>query len=140
MFQSDNTLYRRNINCCRLKRQHRMKQNISTLADDENDEYEFDYTLSDIQLVIFGFFIFVIILTAVIGNILTIFSFIRDKQLHTVYNIYIVNLATNDFLSALFTMVLYGMYTLLQYKWILGYHLCKILYVISRFVSNPLSS
>lgn len=106
-----------------------MTNNVSTPADDQN-EFEFDYSLSDPQLVIFGFSICVIILTAVIGNILTIISFMMDKQLHTVYNIYIVNLATTDFLLASFTMVLYGAYTLLEYTWVLGYHLCKILYVV----------
>lgn len=77
-----------------------------------------------------GVIIVLVILTAVVGNVLTITAFIRDKQLRIIYNIYILNLAIADLLIACVSMPFYAVYTLTRYSWPFGYHFCKMYMVI----------
>ncbi|CAC5414181.1 HRH3 [Mytilus coruscus] len=73
-----------------------------------------------------GVIIIPVILIAVIGNALTICSFIRDKGLHKTCNVYILNLAIADFLIGAITMPIYLTYTFGNNVWIFGYHFCKV--------------
>jgi hypothetical protein len=79
------------------------------------------YIFNDGVLIFAGFIIIFMIIQAVIGNSLTILSFIRDKQLRTTYNIYLVNLAVADLMIATISMSIYLTYTLRRNVWLYGY-------------------
>ncbi|XP_041358865.1 histamine H3 receptor-like isoform X2 [Gigantopelta aegis] len=68
----------------------------------------------------------IIILTTVIGNLLIITSYLRDRSLRTSYNIYIFNLAIADMLIGFNSMSLYTAYTIKGFYWPLGRAMCKI--------------
>ena len=72
---------------------------------------------------------------AVIGNTLTIISFIKDAQLRVVYNVYIVNLAICDLLIGIVSMAFYSVYTLETFTWLFGDMFCKI-WLCMDFTSN----
>ncbi len=65
-----------------------------------------------------------------IGNALTITSFCMDRQLRTVANYYILNLAATDLLVGLVSVPFYGIFTLLDYHWPFGPAVCKVYCVI----------
>ena len=66
-----------------------------------------------------------LIFMALAGNALTIISFIRDKRLRTVYDLYIFNLAITDMAVGCVSMPLYSTYTLREFIWTFGPGLCK---------------
>ncbi|XP_041358729.1 muscarinic acetylcholine receptor M2-like [Gigantopelta aegis] len=68
----------------------------------------------------------ILILTTVTGNLLVIISYLRDKSLQTIYNIYIFNLAIADMLIGFNSMSLYTAYTITGFYWPLGRAMCKI--------------
>ncbi|XP_067660512.1 histamine H3 receptor-like [Haliotis asinina] len=68
----------------------------------------------------------VLILLAVVGNLLVIISYLRDKQLQTVHNLYILNLAVADFFLGAISMVFYADFTLKSWNWVFGRVFCKI--------------
>ncbi|KAJ8298413.1 hypothetical protein KUTeg_024944 [Tegillarca granosa] len=103
-----------------------MADNTTEMLTSEDEE---DSLPLSVQLIA-GLIIIMVIFTALVGNVLTIAAFIRDKQLRVVYNIYIVNLAIADLLIACVSMPFYAVYTLTRYSWPFGYHFCKLYMVI----------
>ena len=75
---------------------------------------------------ILAILISIVIFLAVIGNTLTIISFIKDAQLRVVYNMYIVNLAICDLFLGIVSMTFYAVYTLETFTWPFGDIFCKI--------------
>lgn len=65
------------------------------------------------------------IIVAVGGNILIIISYIRDKQLQTVHNMYLLNLAVTDLLLGCISMPFYAVYTITNWHWPFGTGFCK---------------
>lgn len=105
-------------------------QNTTFTEDEYNQE---TYNVPQEALVVAGIVIIPVIVIALVGNLLTILSFIRDKQLHQSINIYILNLAIADFFIGLISMPIYLIYTLNKNVWIFGYHVCKA-YLLSDVV------
>ena len=68
------------------------------------------------------------------GNTLTIMSFCQDRQLRTVANYYIINLAVTDLLVGLTSVPFYAPFTLLDYHWPFGYTFCKVYNVVDFLV------
>ncbi|XP_071088818.1 histamine H3 receptor-like [Haliotis cracherodii] len=68
----------------------------------------------------------VLILLAVVGNLLVIISYFRDKQLQTVHNLYILNLAIADLFLGAISMIFYADFTLRSWNWVFGRVFCKI--------------
>ncbi|XP_067660513.1 histamine H3 receptor-like [Haliotis asinina] len=68
----------------------------------------------------------VLILLAVVGNLLVIISYFRDKQLQTVHNLYILNLAIADLFIGAISMIFYADFTLKSWNWVFGRVFCKI--------------
>ena len=67
-----------------------------------------------------------IIVVNIIGNSLTLRAFATDHQLRASnWNIYIVNLATTDLLTAVVVMPLYLLYTVQELNWTLGEEMCR---------------
>ena len=99
----------------------------NTSIDDYEDE---EYVASDGMLIFAGFVIIFMICLAVTGNTLTILSFVRDKQLRTTYNTYLVNLAVADLIIAVVSMSIYLSYTLRRNVWLFGYAFCKVYSVL----------
>ena len=93
------------------------------------DDYE-EYIASEGVLIFAGFVIIFMILLAIVGNTLTIFSFIRDQHLRNTYNIYLVNLAVADLVIAVISMTIYLTYTLRKNTWVYGYDFCKVYSVL----------
>ncbi|XP_067663613.1 histamine H3 receptor-like [Haliotis asinina] len=65
------------------------------------------------------------IILAVGGNSLIIISYIHDKQLQTVHNMYLLNLAVTDLLLGLISMPFYTVYTVTEWHWPFGQGFCK---------------
>lgn len=82
--------------------------------------------LSTTVLVPIGIVIVLIIIVALVGNSLTILSYIIDKRLRNVYNTYILNLAITDLLITISSMFFYAIYTLKSEIWIFGEKFCKV--------------
>ena len=74
--------------------------------------------------IVSGFGILILIVLAVMGNLLVIMSFIKDKQLQTVYNMYIIGLAICDFFIGSISMPFYAYFTLNEWVWVFGYTFC----------------
>jgi hypothetical protein len=72
------------------------------------------------------------IVLAVGGNALTIAAYFRDRQLQSVYNLYIVNLAVADLSIACVSMPFYVIYTFNAFNWPFGRAFCKI-YLVNDF-------
>ena len=87
-------------------------------------------------MVLIVLFVFIIILTAVGGNFLTILAFITNKQLRTPHNIYICNLAITDLLVGLASIPFYGIYLIQSF----GGFLCKLMIVIDYTICTCSSS
>jgi len=68
----------------------------------------------------------VLVTLTIVGNVLTIIAFIRDKRLHTVYDLYIFNLAITDLFIGLISMPFYAVYTLREFVWDFGPVFCKV--------------
>lgn len=81
-------------------------------------------------IILFGIFIGNVIIFGITGNILTIIAYVRDKQLRTVYNTFLVNLAVTDLLLCIVSMSFYAIFTLQTYTWNFGYYFCKAYMVI----------
>ncbi|XP_050415635.1 histamine H3 receptor [Patella vulgata] len=75
------------------------------------------------------------ILFAVVGNLLVIMSYIRDKQLRIVMNVYLLNLAIADFLIGIISMPLYAAYTVRDY-WPFGKAFCKLFLINDYTMCN----
>ena len=95
--------------------------------DEDADE---DETLPLSVTIPMGLAMACLIIFAIIGNLLTIISYIRDRNLRTVYNTFILNLAITDLLIGCLSMGVYSSYDLASYHWFFGYHVCKIWLVI----------
>ncbi|VDI68841.1 histamine receptor H3 [Mytilus galloprovincialis] len=107
-----------------ISREKTMYANITTY-NTTNEVVDNEYTASRELLVIAGIVIVPVIVITLIGNILTIISFIRDRKLHESINIYILNLAIADLLIGIISMPIYLAYTLDDSVWIFGYQFCK---------------
>jgi hypothetical protein len=101
--------------------------NMANITSDEEEENG-DFTLYSV--IIFGIIISMLIMVAIIGNVLTIVAYIRDKKLHSVYNTFLLNLSVTDLLLATVSMTFYAVYTLESFTWPFGYHFCKVYMVI----------
>ncbi|XP_076445854.1 histamine H3 receptor-like [Babylonia areolata] len=66
------------------------------------------------------------IVTAVCGNLLIVLSFWRDRRLRTVQNMYLLNLAVCDLTVGAVSMPIYLVYTVLNFRWILGVAMCRL--------------
>lgn len=100
---------------------YRLKMMINlthALVDETIEENEKEFGLG--VLIPCGIIIALIIVVAIVGNIFTIVAFVKDKKLHTVYNMYIVNLAITDLLVGCVSMPFYAVYTLMTYTWPFG--------------------
>ncbi|CAC5408573.1 HRH3 [Mytilus coruscus] len=107
-----------------------MAENTTSSAEVEDE----DFVASDGLLIFAGFVIIFMILQAIIGNTLTILSYIRDKHLRTTYNLYLINLAIADLTIAAVSMTVYLTYTLRKNTWVYGYHVCKV-YLVLDFLA-----
>jgi hypothetical protein len=101
--------------------------NMANITSDEEEEND-DFPLYSV--IIFGIIISMLIMVAIIGNVLTIVAYIRDKKLHSVYNTFLLNLSVTDLLLATVSMTFYAVYTLESFTWPFGYHFCKVYMVI----------
>lgn len=77
-------------------------------------------------------------LFTVIGNLLVIIAFIINKQLRTINNYLIINLAIADFMIGLLSMNLYTV-MIIQGGWFMGDFLCKF-WLILDYVCSQTSS
>ncbi|XP_067660514.1 histamine H3 receptor-like [Haliotis asinina] len=68
----------------------------------------------------------VLILLGVVGNLLVIISYFKDKQLQTVHNLYILNLAIADLFIGAISMIFYADFTLKSWNWVFGRVFCKM--------------
>ena len=73
-----------------------------------------------------GIIIVLLVIVTIAGNIMTITAYIIDKQLKTVYNTYIFNLAITDLFIGLTSMPFWGYYTIRDFHWYLGRSFCKV--------------
>jgi hypothetical protein len=89
-----------------------------------------DLPRSTAVLVVMAAAILILIVITIAGNVMTIIAYIRDSRLHTVYNVYIVNLAVTDALLGLMCMPLYAVYCLTGLTWTLGHVVCKTYLVV----------
>ncbi|XP_063415809.1 muscarinic acetylcholine receptor M5-like [Mytilus trossulus] len=96
----------------------------------ETEEEEEDIPFPLYLVVIFGITISLCVFFGFVGNLLTILAYIRDKQLHSVYNAFLLNLAITDILLSTISMPFYAVYTLETYTWPFGYHFCKMYMLI----------
>ncbi|KAK3099738.1 hypothetical protein FSP39_008831 [Pinctada imbricata] len=97
-------------------------------AEEEEEEDDVIFPIS--VTIPMGIAMGALILLAIVGNLLTILSFLKDKKLHTVYNIFILNLAVTDLLIGCISMGIYSSYDISSYHWHFGYHFCKTWLVI----------
>uniref|UniRef100_A0A914CX72 G-protein coupled receptors family 1 profile domain-containing protein n=1 Tax=Acrobeloides nanus TaxID=290746 RepID=A0A914CX72_9BILA len=67
----------------------------------------------------------IVIIVGAIGNMLTVISVVRNPQMRTTRNFFIVNLALSDFLICTITAPT-TLYTVLHMFWPFGSGLCKI--------------
>ena len=103
--------------------------NLSYPINDEYTytEYDFWYTEPSVYIPL-GLSAALFTLIGIIGNVLTIASFIRDKQLRIVYNYYIINMAVADLLiCAVMSISTVYWFT---HVWNFGYHWCKFWSVV----------
>lgn len=80
----------------------------------------------------------IIFLTSSIGNTMVISAVFRNKNMHSVTNFFIANLAISDVLMALFAVTLSPLYTFLG-RWVFGEALCHLLpfiQAISVYIST----
>ncbi|CAH1777874.1 unnamed protein product [Owenia fusiformis] len=98
----------------------------------EDEEFEDGFSL-ELKYVIGVTLLFLVIVT-VLGNVLTIVSFLRDRQLRTVQNIYIFNLSIVDLAVGVVSLPFYVFYTINNYTWTFGRLWCKIWLVIDFLV------
>lgn len=80
--------------------------------------------------IVFGTVGGLITVFTVLGNLLTVLSYIRDNKLHSVYNTYILNLAVADFILGFVVLPIYMVYEIGPSSFFLDYYLCKAFYVI----------
>ncbi|XP_041357639.1 histamine H3 receptor-like [Gigantopelta aegis] len=98
-----------------------------THTTDSNPFEEYDNVYIPTALRVFiGIGIFVLIILAVVGNLLVILSFIKDKQLQTVYNMYVTSLAVCDFFIGSISMPFYAYFTLSDWEWVFGDTFCVV--------------
>lgn len=83
-----------------------------------------------------GIIIIPVIITAIIGNILTICCFCKDKDLHKSCNVYILHLAIADLMTGTISMPIYLTYTFSGNVWLFGYHFCKVFLLFDMVVSG----
>lgn len=89
------------------------------------------------RLVFFaGIIIIPVIIIAVVGNILTICCFCKDKDLHKACNVYILHLAVADLMTGSISMPIYLTYTFSGNVWHFGYHFCKVFLLFDMVASG----
>ncbi|KAK7487699.1 hypothetical protein BaRGS_00020966 [Batillaria attramentaria] len=69
------------------------------------------------------------IATAVGGNVLVLLSYRRDRQLRSVHNLYLLNMAVSDLFIGAVSMPFYIVYTTMYWTWPFGAVVCKIFLV-----------
>ncbi|KAK7481820.1 hypothetical protein BaRGS_00026967 [Batillaria attramentaria] len=94
----------------------------NSTTDTTSPEDAGDIPLSRILV---GVLLFFIILVTVVGNTLVLVAVARDKRLHTVFNILIVNLAITDVSVGLVPMTFFAVFNVLQ-EWPFGEFLCGL--------------
>ena len=65
--------------------------------------------------IVLGFFLYLIVLVTIFGNGLVLAAIIKNKEMHTVFNVFIVNLAITDISVGLVDMNLFAIINILQY-------------------------
>lgn len=65
--------------------------------------------------------------TGVFGNMLVCYVVLRNKQMHTVTNLFITNLALSDILLCMLTVTLTPLYLIYFRDWVFGPLLCRLL-------------
>ncbi|KAK7495301.1 hypothetical protein BaRGS_00013483 [Batillaria attramentaria] len=116
----------------------------TTLTDYTDHPDDYDYPGDDLDILPLSSLVPAVVLVtvlvamAVIGNLLVLWSYARDKGLQTVSNLYIVQLAVCDFLLGAVSMPVYLIHTALQFVWPFGTIFCKV-YLVSDFTMCSLS-
>ncbi|XP_071088817.1 histamine H3 receptor-like [Haliotis cracherodii] len=102
--------------------------NVTTTTEGAGDDYDVEDDVDIPPWVhgVGGVGMSVLILLAVVGNVLVIISYFRDKQLQTVHNLYILNLAIADLFLGAISMIFYADFTLRSWNWVFGRVFCKI--------------
>ncbi|XP_012230035.2 prolactin-releasing peptide receptor isoform X1 [Linepithema humile] len=77
-----------------------------------------------VQILICAFYILIFVL-GIFGNVLVVFVVIRNRQMHTVTNLFIANLALSDVLLCVLAVPFTPLYTFLG-GWIFGRTLCHL--------------
>ena len=90
-----------------------------------------DLPLDPVPRHLLGIIIGLLVIVIVAGNIMTITAYIIDKQLKTVYNTYIFNLAITDLFTGLISMPFRAYYMVSEFRWCLGSSLCKFWLAVS---------
>lgn len=85
----------------------------------------------DLQI-LFGIVIALLVIFTIAGNIMTITAYIVDKQLKTIYNTYIFNLAITDLFIGLLCMSFWSHHTVIGFSWELGSIFCKF-WLVAHF-------
>ncbi|XP_064609539.1 histamine H3 receptor-like [Liolophura sinensis] len=99
--------------------------NVSPTETEEDMEEESE-ELPLTSKVVYGVVIPAMAVVCIIGNILTILSFVQDRKLQTVHNTYLMSLAVSDLLIGCISMPFYAVYTLMDDTWPFGVEFCKI--------------
>ena len=105
---------------------------LTTSANDGTKKHSANMAVMILVAIVF----YIIMTTAVIGNLLVISSYFRDKKLHNVYNLYILNLAICDFSIGVSSMNFYTSNFLRDWNWNLGRAVCKVFLCIEFTLSS----
>lgn len=91
-----------------------------------NYSYPEDVTTSNVmvQTVICAFYIIIFVL-GIFGNVLVVYVVGRNRQMHTVTNLFIANLALSDVLLCVLAVPFTPLYTFLG-RWVFGKTLCHL--------------
>ncbi|XP_027201251.2 neuromedin-U receptor 2-like isoform X1 [Dermatophagoides pteronyssinus] len=122
---------------------------IDDLNNDLNDDYELlnitehlyqhlgpQQALPLIWLIIMTIVYIIILISGLIGNIITILVIFRFRYMQTITNLYLCNLAITDLISLMFSLPL-ELYTLWhQYPWQLGSVMCSLKTLILEGTAN----
>lgn len=112
-----------------IERRKIMADTTVNISNNTQDEPSYDEPWSLEIKIIVGIIFGLLIVFTILGNVLTIASFVRDKKLRTTHNYFIVNLAVTDLLIGAISMPWYSAYTLMDSTWVFGRISCKILNV-----------
>ncbi|CAM1296138.1 GPR83 (predicted) [Pycnogonum litorale] len=87
-----------------------------------NESALFGVNSTSVQIV-FSILYSVIFLIGNVGNFFVVFAVFRNKNMHSVTNYFIANLAVSDILMSIFSVPLTPLYTFLR-RWVFGEFLC----------------